>query len=273
MAKNTKQKGGKRTQRGGNASCPPGELCLQASTVLVSFLAIIIIGYLYYQNVHLKHYNYMSSNAVKDRKVSFDLNKNEIHKYNINDNDNHNNNHNNNHNSNHNSNDTDKMERGLVSQNPLVPNVREHSYQNRLVEHNYGYHINPTLPRQRQFPNTLGVPINVNTRGITGTQQVGILYKEASADESSNIGNGDSKIIPLYGRPTYPGSNKWTYHTATDGANVLRMPITINGRVCNSDNGCAELSTGDAVTVPAYNGTFKIQLYDHDTPTYIPHVF
>jgi hypothetical protein len=265
MVKLTKQKGGKKgkpAQKGGS-SCPPGELCLQTSTVIISFLAVIIIGYLYYQNVHL------TSNIEKSRKVSFDLNKNETYKYDSNhaSDSNHSNQANNN-----NNNNSYKMEHGLVSQNPHVRNARQHSYQNRLVEHNYDRNINPTLPRERQFPNTYGIPININTRGITGTQQIGILYKEATANESSNIGVGDSKIIPLYGRPTYPGSNKWAYHTATDGPHVLRMPIKVNGRVCNQDNGCSELSTDDSVTVDAYNGTFKIQLHDHDTPTYIPHI-
>ena len=42
-------------------------------------------------------------------------------------------------------------------------------------------------------------------------------------------------------------------------------------RSCNVEYGCDELYDGDVVTVPAYNGEFKVVKYEYDKPQYIPY--
>ena len=74
------------------------------------------------------------------------------------------------------------------------------------------------------------------------------------------------------GAPTYNGSHKWTYYTATDKYNQIKLPVTNKNRQCDSEYGCDELYDDDEVTIPAYNGTFKVKKYEFDKPRYLPHV-
>ena len=84
--------------------------------------------------------------------------------------------------------------------------------------------------------------------------------------------NTEPVILPLMGAPTYNGSNKWTYYTATDKYNQIKLPITNNNRQCDSEYGCDELYDGDNVTIPAYNGSFQVKIYQFDKPRYLPFV-
>ena len=107
------------------------------------------------------------------------------------------------------------------------------------------------------------LPINVPTRGPTPSmQQVGILT------------DGDNgTILALYGRPTFRGSSKWVYFTATDKFQSIRLPVWRMKRNCTDDLGCDELYDGDEATVPAYAGKqFKTTLYSLDAPRYIPYL-
>lgn len=125
----------------------------------------------------------------------------------------------------------------------------------------------PTLhPPLRQSPHATTlhvVPINIPTRGPTpAMQQVGIL---------TNASN--DRILALYGRPTFAGSHRWSYHTSTDKFNSIKLPVSHKGRSCTSEHGCDELYDGDDAVVPAYNDeAFKVTLYDIDQPRYIPYV-
>ena len=156
-----------------------------------------------------------------------------------------------------------------------VPNVNQISYPNYIHQKNHERVINPLLPPERSYENTYGVPINIPTRGSSGGfQQVGMLYKQDISDSSVIIGNNsETSVFPLYGRPIYPGSNKWSYYTASDKFNSVKMPISHNGRRCDADYGCQELYTGDMIQIPAYNGDFKVEIYDYDKPRYIPYVY
>ena len=72
--------------------------------------------------------------------------------------------------------------------------------------------------------------------------------------------NNEPVILPLFGMPTYNGSNKWIYYTqVTDKFNQIKIPVTNKNRVCSSESGCDELYDGDIITIPAYNGEFKCQ--------------
>lgn len=154
------------------------------------------------------------------------------------------------------------------------PNNNSVSYIDQLHQKNHERIINPLLPPERSYVNTYGVPINIPSRGVSaGFQQVGMLHKDAITNTGETIGNNsDTVILPLYGRPIYPGAKKWNYYTTSDKYNMVKMPVTINGKKCDSTYGCDEIYSGDSITLPAYNGTFKVDIYDFDKPRYIPYV-
>ena len=119
------------------------------------------------------------------------------------------------------------------------------------------------LPSVPVVTATRGLPINVPTRGyVPDVQQVGIL---------TNTEN--DQILPLYGRPTYPGSSKWLYHAATDKFQSIRVPVHVSSRDCSAEYGCNELGDADHVQIPAYgNREFTVSIYSLDAPRYIPYV-
>jgi hypothetical protein len=135
--------------------------------------------------------------------------------------------------------------------------------------------INPLLPPERSYVNTYGIPINIPSRGPLQTyQQIGILYKENVENPNTLPGNNsESNILPLFGRPTYSGSNKWNYYTSSDKFQTVKLPINIDGHKCTNTLGCNELRNGDTVSIPSYNGKFKVEIYELDTPQYIPYVY
>lgn len=133
--------------------------------------------------------------------------------------------------------------------------------------------FDPLAPPERMYPysNSGGVPINIPTRGYgPGYHQVGILEK-TSIDSESTIYDTRPQILPLYGKPTYPGSNKWFYYTSSD-MNGFKIPFTINGKTCNDDYGCNELYSGDKVDLSGYNAKYKVTIYSIDSPKYIPYI-
>jgi hypothetical protein len=129
-------------------------------------------------------------------------------------------------------------------------------------------HVDPMLqPPLRRSPDTVQhrmgmMPINIETRGVTpDIQQVGILRSK----------NNDS-VLALFGRPTYRGSSKWTYYTATDKFHSIKLPVEKNNRDCTASNGCDELYEDDDVKVLGQNGVFQASIYQLDAPRYIPFV-
>ena len=115
----------------------------------------------------------------------------------------------------------------------------------------------PPPPQQRQPRNTRTIPINIATRGIEDYRQIGIL--------SSN----NDRVLPLYGRRTYNGSNRWNYFTQANDHLALKIPLSSNGRDCDTNTGCDELYDNDVIHISQYNTDFTVKLYDN-TPRYIP---
>ena len=159
--------------------------------------------------------------------------------------------------------------------NPEVPNRNRMSYLQYEANKNMERVINPLLPPERSYSNTYGIPINIPSRGpLQSFQQIGILYKENIVDTDKLPGNNnDSNILPLFGRPTFNGSRRWNYYTSSDKFQNFKIPITRNGRKCSDDNGCDEIMNGDMIEIPSYNGKFKVEIYDYDSPRYIPFVY
>ena len=145
-------------------------------------------------------------------------------------------------------------------QNNQISNTSEHD--RRVVS-------NPLYP-----PLQRGIPINIETRESGGDyQQLGILSKGAINDDNETPGNNtDSVILPLYGKPTYRGSNKWLYYTETDKLHPVKIPVNFGGKDCTDDYGCDEIYDGTSVTIPSYNGDFTAKIYKLNKPRYIPYI-
>ena len=159
--------------------------------------------------------------------------------------------------------------------NPEYPNPNRISSMQYEAEKNMERIINPLLPPERSYSNTYGIPINIPSRGpLQSFQQIGILYKENIVDTDKLPGNNsDSNILPLFGRPTFNGSKRWNYYTSSDKFQNFKIPITSNGRKCSDDTGCDEIMNGEMITIPSYNGQFKVEIYNYDRPSYIPFVY
>lgn len=157
---------------------------------------------------------------------------------------------------------------------PAVPNINGIPYGGYQAAKDMERVINPILPPERSYENTYGLPVNFPSRGYTGNfQQLGILYKENISNPNMIPGNNsETNILPLFGRPTYNGSKRWSYYTLTDKNQFVKLPLVFKGRKCDIDQGCDEIMEGDSITVPPYNGEFKVQIYDYDKPRYIPYV-
>jgi hypothetical protein len=119
------------------------------------------------------------------------------------------------------------------------------------------------------YPRTYGgdirgaIPINVETRGLpTSYQQIGILTR---------LSGSNDMILPLMGRRTMAGRDKWQYYTISNTGNLnTKLPISQNGKSCTSEYGCDNISNGDIVYVEGYNDSFRATVYETSTFQYIP---
>lgn len=149
------------------------------------------------------------------------------------------------------------------------------SFWGYLTAKNHERIINPLLPPERSYENTYGLPVNIPSRGFSGGfQQVGYLYKKDVANPDVPVGQDpNSVIIPLYGRPLWPGANKWNYYLNSDKFQAVKMAFQVQGRSSDDEHGVNELNNGDTVDLPAYNGKFEVNIYNYDKPRYIPFVY
>jgi hypothetical protein len=110
-----------------------------------------------------------------------------------------------------------------------------------------------------------GLAINVQTRGPEQNySQMGILTRENS---------GDDLILPLMGRRSSSGRDKYQYYTMTNNAGNIhtKLPVSVKGRSCTSDLGCDEIFNGDVVFVEGYKDTFRATIYENVLYKYIPY--
>ena len=170
-----------------------------------------------------------------------------------------------------------------VIKNPLYPPLKrnyhlEHEVDNLQNRLNLNMNTRKSATERQdhvmETPNAKGLPINIETRGSGGDfQQVGMLYKNNISDDSKAPGNNtDNNVLPLYGKPTYRGSNKFLYYTETDKLNPVKIPVNVNSRDCTDEYGCDELYDGSTVDIPSYNGSFNVKIYKFNKPRYIPYV-
>lgn len=113
-----------------------------------------------------------------------------------------------------------------------------------------------------EFPPRGGIatiPINIPTQGLPETfQSVGVISTDGDA-------------LPLYGRRTGRGNDRWNYYTRTNTFNPVPVPIRYKGRDCmDSDIGCEELFSGETIDIDILHKKGKVRTYRFDGPKYIP---
>lgn len=228
-------------------NCPPGHLCMKHSNlILILFVTLVIFVIYIFQNPYGDMNNNISN--AKMIKVEDADEESELRK--------------------------EKLRQEIVKIRE-ENNMSMPSNTTYLKNKAYERIVNPLLPPERSYVSTYGVPVNVPTRGPEGGyQQIGYIYKEEIDDENKTVGSGSEAVmLPLYGTPTYNGSNKWMYYISSDKYHSIKMPITHKDRKCDSEFGCDELYNNDVVDVPAYNGKFKVNIYEFDKPKYLPYVY
>ena len=240
-----------------NNTCPPGVICINSTNAIGIIVIFLIIIYVINKENYRQLYDKVSFLQNKQNNQQMQLNQGvstntmmmapEEDSYNMN-----------------------------VIKDPLTPPLKRNyflenevnSLQNRL---NINTRQRPIID---EGPSSRGLPINIETRGSGGDfQQIGILYKNDITDEEKSPGNNtDNNVLPLYGKPTYRGSNKFLYYTETDKLNPVKIPISVNSKDCTDDMGCDELTDGGNVSIPSYNGSFNVKIYKFNKPRYIPYV-
>jgi len=112
-----------------------------------------------------------------------------------------------------------------------------------------------------EFPPRGGIasiPINIPTQGLPESfQSIGII----------NVGD---QVLPLYGRRTLSGSDRWNYYTRTDSYNPVPLPIVSKKRNCMDNVGCNEIMSGEHVKIDGLQKEGKTSIYQFDGPKYIP---
>jgi len=147
----------------------------------------------------------------------------------------------------------------VINNEPEIDPIREYDY--RKV---YDPLESPTrrVPRHVIPPVHVKQFIDIPTRGYPDNfKQIGLLIKQGDVSSGDN-----EKILRLFGRQEFPGSNKYEYYTSVSSGNeVIKVPIEIKGN--------KELYDDDIITVDVLGSGYKVDLHDFDSPKYYPNIF
>ena len=113
----------------------------------------------------------------------------------------------------------------------------------------------------------VGLPVNMPTRGrVENYSPVGILTRQGNRQ-------GGDMVLPLMGRRSITGRSQYQYYTMMPSGSLnTKLPVSVNGKSCTSDNGCNEISNGDLVYVDGLNDTFRATIYETGAFSYIPYL-
>tara|TARA_R100001163_G_C5061462_1_gene198368 strand:- start:56 stop:757 length:702 start_codon:yes stop_codon:yes gene_type:complete len=134
--------------------------------------------------------------------------------------------------------------------------------------------------RYTQYPNGITPPItdgniNIATQGyLPSYQLMGYLRKDRVKPDKSGNGSKDKsasrqredpdRMLKLFGRRI--DSYRYEYYvTHHDDSSSLKIPLKRRGD--------REINDGDEISVPGYPGNFTVDLYDYESPKYIPYLF
>ena len=143
----------------------------------------------------------------------------------------------------------------------LLDYINNNQKQNQNMTLNKPISVNINKNKEDNEPPLKSIPINIPTRGETKYVQIGIL---------SNSDN--DKVLPLYGKQTYQRSQQWNYYTTSDSYNLIKIPLSYQGKDCMDETGCREINDGDSILIEEYGETFKVKIYESSKFRYIPYV-
>jgi hypothetical protein len=143
----------------------------------------------------------------------------------------------------------------------IIKNKNNNNNKNNIIESRRPISVNIKKENDTDEPPLKNIPINISTRGETSYVQIGIL---------SNSDN--DKILPLYGKQTYQRSQHWNYYTTTDSYNLIKIPLTYEGKDCMKEIGCREINDGDNIFIDEYGESFKVKIYESSKFRYIPYI-
>lgn len=136
-------------------------------------------------------------------------------------------------------------------------NLEQELYKRDLnVIHNITKAPERRMPSHQYVSDNIKQAINIPTRGYPDNyQMLGILTRQS-----------DEKMLNLFGRQTYPGSDLWEFYVTDTTTNVpIKIPININNN--------REILDDIKINIPVFDsskGEFKLTLYKYDTPRYLP---
>lgn len=150
------------------------------------------------------------------------------------------------------------LEQNLIPNVPVTDVIRDYDY--RKV---FDPLEQPTrrVARHEIQPFYLKQMIDLPSRGYPDNfTQFGVLIKQG--DPNKNV---DNKIIRLFGRQEFPGSNRYEYYTLINSGNdQIKVPIRNKRR--------DELYDGDKIYIKELDEHYKVSLHKFDEPKYYPDI-
>ena len=228
--------------------CPPGFYCIEVGNLILIIVAaaIVLIGYLTNFNFGDKKQNNYQRKRIGGYRANYD-----------------------------DEDEDDSSQRLIEKENA----IRQNQNDSKMLEL-LGRQQNMMDSMHRERRSEFDPParrINIRTRGEPEDyQQVGVLrrsggYQTDGKDDTVISGMSHAaNLLSLYGRQTYPGSNRWEYfYKSGDNKIVLNR----DGIKCAGDtSNCREISDGDSINIPEFNGDFTVSIHPFDSPRYLPNV-
>lgn len=152
----------------------------------------------------------------------------------------------------------------LYSSPGLIQRFDYSNWNNYIRAYDYRKAFDPfeepvrRVPRHELPPYYFKKMIDYPTRGYPDNfVQIGTLVKEGDPNK-----NNDNKILRLFGRQEYPGSERYEYYTALNsGYDQIKVPIDIKRR---------ELFNDDFVYIKELDQHYRVHLNKYDQPKYYP---
>ena len=122
------------------------------------------------------------------------------------------------------------------------------------------------MRRSIDYP-TRGYPDNFTQQGVLIKMRSRKNNKEEEEENKENKDNKDNnnKLLRLFGRQEYPGSNKYEYYVLVSSGNDL-IKIGLD----NKNN--KELYCGDNIYISELNEDYRVKLHKYDAPKYYPDI-
>jgi hypothetical protein len=235
-----------------NNICPPNNICFKTKYfIIILILSFVLILYIYIKIIKYKQINndlinnkqinnkQINNKQINNKQINKQINNKQINNDLIN-----------NDITNNDITNNDIINTKQI--NNLLPVYKYLEYRDKSILYDPLVAPERRVPHE-QYPYTIKNLINIPTRGYPDNYQlIGLLYRD-----------NDEKIVQLYGRPTFPGSNEYEYYATTEQNGFTnKIPFRIKGN--------REIEDQQHIEIPILKGTFKVKLYNYDTPRYYP---